>query len=79
MFFTEEAEHILEFTEHRAFGRPTHAPQIAPIEFAFSFIKTYLRKKGVLFNKYTLKKAIRDAIFAITAEMCKNWFVNCGY
>ena len=70
----------MQFTDHECIGRPPHAPHIAPIEFAFSFIKGCLNKRGRRFaDEYELTEAVEAAILSITTEMCYNWFINCGY
>ena len=57
---------------------PPYSPDLNPIEQIFSKIKAYLRKVAVRTER-KLENAIGRAIKTITADDCRNCFLNAGY
>ena len=65
---------ILFFTPYR--------PDFNPIEEAFSYVKSHLRKHTHLLqtvpNIYT-QEIIKAAFYSITPELCRSWIYHSGY
>lgn len=57
---------------------PPYSPDFAPIEQAFSKLKTVLRRTGAR-TRETLEDAITAALATITAADAHAWFAHCGY
>jgi transposase len=57
---------------------PPYSPDFAPIEQAFSKLKTSLRRTGAR-TREALQAAIAAALAAITATDAQAWFAHCGY
>lgn len=57
---------------------PAYSPDFAPIEQAFSKLKTLLRRAQAR-TREALEAAIADALAAITAQDAAGWFAACGY
>ncbi len=57
---------------------PPYSPDFAPIEQAFSKLKTQLRRTGAR-TREALADAIAAALTTITAVDAQAWFAHCGY
>lgn len=57
---------------------PTYSPDFAPIEEAFSKLKTWLRRLEARTHE-ALEGAIALALEQITAQDAHGWFGHCGY
>lgn len=57
---------------------PPYSPDFAPIEQAFSKLKTALRRTGAR-TREALETAITAALATITAADAQAWFAHCGY
>ena len=57
---------------------PPYSPDLAPIEQAWSKIKTFLRTAKAR-TREALELAIQHALTTITAEDAHSWFTYCGY
>jgi transposase len=57
---------------------PPYSPDFAPIEQAFSKIKTALRTAAAR-TQAALETAIAEALDTITAADAHGWFRHCGY
>jgi len=59
---------------------PAYSPDFNPIEEAFSFIKTWLRRHEYLYTgPDQLPMLVHEAIRKITPEIALGWFSDCGY
>ena len=59
---------------------PAYSPDFNPIEEAFSFIKTWLRRHEHHFiSPEQLPALIHNAISEITPELAMAWMGDCGY
>ncbi|MCA1674408.1 MAG: IS630 family transposase [Actinobacteria bacterium] len=57
---------------------PPYSPDFAPIEQAFSKLKTHLRRTGAR-TRDALEAAVAAALATITAADARAWFAHCGY
>jgi transposase len=57
---------------------PPYSPDLAPIEQAWSKIKTFLRAAKAR-TREALEMAIRQVLTAITPGDAHGWFIHCGY
>jgi transposase len=57
---------------------PPYSPDLAPIEQAWSKIKTFLRAAKAR-TREALEMAIRQVLPTITAGDAHGWFTHCGY
>jgi transposase len=57
---------------------PPYSPDFAPIEQAFSKLKTALRAAGAR-TQVALDRAIAAALELVTAADAQGWFRHCGY
>lgn len=57
---------------------PPYSPDFAPIELAFSKLKTALRAAASR-TRETLTAALQAALEWITAQDAQHWFAHCGY
>lgn len=57
---------------------PPYSPDFAPIEHAFSKLKTYLRRVGAR-TRAALDDAITAGVQVISATDARAWFAHCGY
>ena len=78
--------HVREVVEHfRQAGvvvlfLPAYSPDLNPMEEAFSFVKSYLRKHDDVLQVIPDPKVIIKAAFnAINAQHCKSWISHSGY
>ena len=77
--------HVSEVVEHfRQAGvvvlfLPAYSSDLNPMEEAFSFVKSYLRKHDVLQVIPDPKVIIKAGFNAITAQHCISWISHSGY
>jgi transposase len=57
---------------------PPYSPDLNPIEMAFSKLKALL-KKAAARTVDDLRRAIADALPQLTADECRNYFIDAGY
>ena len=57
---------------------PPYSPDLNPIEMAFAKLKALL-KKAAARTVHDLWRAIAEALPRLTAEECKNYFIDAGY
>jgi transposase len=57
---------------------PADSPDFAPIEGAYSKVKTRVRRAGKR-TQGELEAAIGEAVEAVTAHDAGGWFAHCGY
>ena len=57
---------------------PAYSPDLAPIEQAFSKLKTFLRRIGPR-TRDDLWQALADALLIITPQDALGYFTHCGY
>jgi len=57
---------------------PSYAPDLSPVEEAFSKIKAFLRRIGAR-TPEALQEAIGQALLTITTQDAHGWFRHCGY
>lgn len=57
---------------------PPYSPDFAPIELAFSKLKTFLRRTQAR-SRTALDEAITTGLATITAADARAWFAHCGY
>ena len=57
---------------------PKYSPDLNPIEFAWSKVKTYLKKEKAR-NMDDLLKVIPEALDYISSTDIKGWISHCGY
>lgn len=57
---------------------PAYSPDFAPIEEAFSKLKTWLRRLQAR-TREALEEAMAQALSQITAQDAHGWFWHCGY
>ena len=57
---------------------PAYAPDMNPIEPAWSKLKTYLRARAAR-SREALEAAIPDALRTITPDDAQGWFRHAGY
>jgi transposase len=69
---------IMEGRGAQLFSWPPYAPDRAPIERAWSKIKTSLRAAKAR-TREALERAIQHALTTITAADAHGWFIHCGY
>lgn len=64
---------------------PPYSPDFNPIELAFSAIKAYVRRAGVLGrdeegdNDAYVYQHLLEVAFSIHEDSAKGWFHHCGY
>jgi transposase len=57
---------------------PPYSPDFAPIELAFSKLKTFLRRRQAR-TRTGLDEAISAGLATITTADARGWFSHCGY
>jgi transposase len=57
---------------------PPDSPELAPIEQAWSKLKTFVRAAKAR-TRETLERAIQRALTTMTAADAHGWFTDCGY
>jgi transposase len=60
------------------FSWPPYSPALAPIERAWSQLKTYWRVAKAR-TREALARAIQQALTTMTAADAHGWFTHCGY
>ena len=68
----------IESSGAKLFYLPPYSPDLNPIEFAFSKLKSLLRKAAAR-TVHSLWKTIGNSLHAFTAEECQNSFKTAGY
>lgn len=69
---------LIEGRGAQLFYLPPYSPDLAPIERAWSKIKTYLRAAKAR-TRGALEQAIQQALTTITAADAHSWFTHGGY
>jgi transposase len=69
---------MIESCGAKLFYLPPYSPDLNPIEFAFSKLKSLLRKAAAR-TVHSLWKTIGNSLHAFTAEECQNSFKAAGY
>jgi transposase len=72
------AERLLADRGCRLLFLPPYSPDFAPIEQAFSKLKTSLRRTSAR-TRTALEDALTAALTTITAADAQAWFAHCGY
>lgn len=72
------AQTLIEAAKCQVCFLPPYSPDFAPIEQAFSKLKTFLRRAQAR-TRTTLDEAITAGLATITAQNARAWFVHCGY
>jgi transposase len=62
----------------KRFYLPPYSPELNPIEFAFSKLKSLLRKAAAR-TVHSLWKTIGNSLHAFTAQECQHFFKAAGY
>ena len=76
----DEVKEILQDAGIPIFFLPPYSPDYNPIEEAFSYVKTYLRKHDELLQSITNPCTIvRSALESITPYHCFKWITHSGY
>ena len=59
---------------------PPYSPDLNPIEFAFSYVKSYLRGHDEVLQAISDPSSIiKAALESITQQHCEGWIKNAGY
>jgi len=58
---------------------PPYSPDLNPIEYLFSKVKSILKKSEEAWYNFTIQTAVAAALNCITQEDCESWFMYCGY
>jgi transposase len=70
--------HAIESAGADLWYLPAYSPDLNPIEKLWSKVKTWLRRVSAkTFD--SLAQAIADALRAVPADECANYFRSCGY
>lgn len=69
---------LVEARGARLLFLPPYSPDFAPIEQAWSKLKTALRT-AMAGTRHALEQALDHAITWITSQDAQNWFDHCGY
>lgn len=72
------AQQLIAATGCRVVFLPPYSPDFAPIELAFSKLKTWLRRAQAR-TRAALDAAITAGLRTITAADARAWFAHCGY
>ncbi len=72
------AQQLIEAVGCQVVFLPPYSPDFAPIELAFSKLKTMLRRTQAR-TRPALNDAITTALSTITAANARAWFTHCGY
>jgi len=57
---------------------PAYSPDLSPIEWCWSKVKTALRTRAAR-TRESLELAWRDALASVTARDARHWVAHCGY
>lgn len=81
----ESIRNLIEGRGYHIMFLPPYSPDFNPIELAFSAIKAYVRRAGVLGrdefgddDTYAYVHLL-EAAFSVTTDSAKGWFHHCGY
>ena len=69
---------LVEARGARLLFLPPYSPDFAPIEQAWSKLKTALRTAQAR-TREALEQALNQALAWITSQDAQNWFDHCGY
>lgn len=72
------AQQLIEAAGCQVYFLPPYSPDFAPIEQAFSKLKTFLRRAEAR-TREALGEAITAGLATITAANARAWFAHCGY
>jgi transposase len=72
------AQHLIAHAGCQVVFLPPYSPDFAPIELAFSKLKTFLRRTQAR-SRVALDDAITAGLQTITATDARAWFAHCGY
>lgn len=72
------AQQLIEAAGCQVRFLPPYSPDFAPIEQAFSKLKTLLRRTQAR-TRAALDEAITAGLATITATDARGWFAHCGY
>ena len=72
------AQQLIEQAGCQVVFLPPSSPDFAPIEQAFSKLKTFLRRTQAR-TRAALDEAITAGLATITAADARAWFIHCGY
>jgi transposase len=76
---TETITHLLQEAGIVVIFLPPYSPDFKPIEFTFSYVKSYLRQHELLLAISDPTPVISAAFESITSQHCKSWISSCGY
>ena len=68
----------IESSGAKLFYLPPYSPDLNPIEFSFSKLKSLLRKAAARTVR-SLWKTIANSLHAFTADQCQHFFKAAGY
>ena len=68
---------LIEARGCRLLFLPAYSPDFSPIEYAFSKVKTLLRRAAAR-TRDALDAAIAEALAAISSQDARGWFTACG-
>lgn len=72
------AQALIEAAACQVCFLPPYSPDFAPVERAFSKLKTFLRRRQAR-TRDALDEAITAGLATITQTDVRGWFANCGY
>ena len=72
------AQQLIEAAGCQVCFLPPYSPDYAPIEHAFSKLKTFLRRTQAR-TRAALDEAITAGLATITTDDARAWFAHCGY
>ena len=73
-----EVQELIEQAGSELLLLPGYSPDLNPIEFAFSWLKDFLRSMGAR-SRSEVIAAIARADRLISGVLAGGWFVGCGY
>jgi transposase len=74
----KKVRRLLAARQCRLLYLPPYSPDLNPIEFAWSKLKTFLRAAKARQGP-ALEQAITTGLRTMTAQNARNWFRRCGY
>ena len=75
-----EVKDLFQQTGNLALYLPPYSPDLNPIEEAFSYVKSYLRKHdNILQSGIPLTSVIKAAFDSISDLQCNAWITDSGY
>lgn len=75
---SDDAQQLIEGRGCQLLWLPPYSPDLAPVEQAFSKVKTALRRATAR-TREALEAAIGAALDTVTATDAQGWFAHCGY